>query len=101
MSATLPPLPSAIQFLRDAARAPVIEWPRFVRHAPELNRVTIGEAGACAATLALQIKPITAQLTQIVPEGEASMRLVLTNLADALQMEFNARGQKPFYLEKD
>jgi len=100
-SASLPPLPAAIQFLRDVARAPSTEWDIAVKRVDALKVVVIGEAGSAAALLALQIKPLVRQLVQVVPEAEAAMRALLAHLADALQMELNARGTRPFYADRD
>jgi hypothetical protein len=100
-SPSLPPLPAVIQFLRDVARAPATQWEAAARAADTLKPVPIGEAGAAAALLALQVKPLVKQLTQVVPLAEAPLRMVLANLADALQMEFNERGYQPFHADRD
>lgn len=100
MRANLPPLMAAIQFLRDAARAPGTDWPDFVRKVDALDKPHIGDAGACAAILFLQIKPLVKQLTQIEPEADAEMRVLLKSFADVLQHQQNAHGAKPHYADR-
>lgn len=101
MNHSLPPLPRTIELLRDVARAPSMNWPAFVREVAELPKVTIPEAGAAAALLAWQVAAIVKQTVQVVPEAESAMRMLLTHLADVLQFELNARGQKAHWADKD
>lgn len=97
MKSTMPVVQQAIDILRSASRAPSTEWPRFVRLADELPIPPISEAGAPAALLAMQVKPIIRQLVQVVPDAEEPMRKAIAFLADALQIEFNARFQAPWH----
>jgi len=97
MKSTLPVTQQAIDLLRAAARAPSTNWETFIRQADQLPIAPISDAGAAAALLTMQVKPIMRQTVQVVPEAEEPMRRLLLALADALQVEFGARFQPAWH----
>jgi hypothetical protein len=97
---SLPPLVRTIEFLRDAARAPMTEWASFARAVDELPRVFTSEAGDVAAALASSARGILRQIPRVEQEADAEMRQLLKSLADVMQHQQNAHGAKPHYIEK-
>lgn len=97
MSAHLmPALARNIEFLREAARAPVSGWPSFERALRELPRVGV-ESGTAAMALAAMARNFIRQLPELRPEAEEQIRATLNGLADVLSHEFAARYEPPYY----
>lgn len=95
----LPGLERTIGFLRDAARAPMTDWPSYVLALPTIPKVGI-EAGNSAMVMAMHARSFIKLLPDFAPEADAEARAWLRATADLLQHEFSARYVPPYYVEK-
>lgn len=87
-----------IEFFRVLAKAAPDSLIACCRSIDKLPRVLITDAGTAATLIALSGRNLAKQFPHAHETAVPSLRSALVAIADALQMEQNARGEVPWHL---